>query len=186
MLKEPEGLLDGPGAFEEPTEPVQPRDFSQDIDFVAWIAAKAKEDAIREREAQIEAEAIHLCEGIDGVILPYIKPEHCIPGVTVGSRISRLSDEDWDTFNRAKTFCLRYGANAERGRWPLSAHGVVAFYTNEAKTNDDPDHLRKVRNAISRVTRALLDPTEQPVVRATLARLCERTDEDNKPNEKDT
>jgi hypothetical protein len=177
-----QGLLDDLPPWDElpASEPV---DRSSDADFLAFIEQAARDAVLREKQAQTEADAIALCEDIDGVILPYIQPEHCIPGVTVGNRVSRLTGEDWKIFNKAKAFCAEYGANVDRGRWPLSAQGIVAFLARESATNDTPEHLRKVRNAISKVTRALLDSTEEPIVRATLTKLCERTDEDKPEKE---
>jgi hypothetical protein len=184
MAEEQQGLLDGPGAFDEPYDPSKAFDRSQEVDLGAIAVEWTKEQALRERQAQDEAEAMSLCQGIDEVILPHLKEEHTIPGVTVGNRISKLTNDDWATFNRLRTFCLEYGANVDCSRWPISPQGCVAFLTEESK-HADADHLRKIRNSISRVHRALLDPTEEPIVRAALARLCERDDDKPQSDEKE-
>jgi hypothetical protein len=186
MAEGQHGLLDGPGAFDEPYDPTKAFDRSEEVDLGAYVVAKAKEDALRERQAQDEAEAMSLCQGIDNVVLPYLREEHCTAGVTTPSgHISRLTNDDWATFEKARAFCAEYGANVDRGRWPISPQGLVAFLVEQSK-GGNADHVRKCYRSISKVTRSLLDPCEEPTVRATLARLCDDgPDEDKKSdNEK--
>jgi hypothetical protein len=181
MLKEPEGLLDGVSWDDLP--PAEPIDRSTDADFMAFIEQAAKDAALREREAQTEAEAISLSEDIEALILPSLREEHCVLGVTTPSgRVSKLTDQDWAAYNDLKSYTAKLGTNINRQRWQISEEGCAAFLIHEAAEHG-ADHARKYRNGISRVVRALTDVTEQPVVRAAMWHMCESGPDDNKPSD---
>jgi hypothetical protein len=181
MPKEPQGLLDGV-SWDDLPPPAEPIDRSADADFMAFIERAAKDAALREREAQTEAEAISLSEDIEALILPSLQDEHCALGVTSPSgRVSKLTEQDWAAFNALKAYTAKLGTNVNRQQWQISEQGCAAFLIHEAAEHG-ADHARKYRNSISRVVRALTDVVEQPVVRAAMWHMCEAgPDEDNKP-----
>jgi len=170
MHKFQEGGIFGtePIAFDEPVEPI---DRGDDADLSELVVEAVRARREKEWLSQKEVDRLATIERLDQVFWRYVKEEHAGPGV---------SEKQWDHFKDLHKYIVAWGLGRKETRVP-TPQLLCAWLTDAWSKGATPAELRRRAKSVSKVVRALCDPTVDTITNATLDKLC-----NSKPsNEKD-